>query len=256
MATRQPQASTPGRSVGIQLISSKAHERASVGPHKARRLAHEEHFRRVGRRLRIPEQSIDLWISATDYPLHLFMMAQLSGFFFCLVTAVLLGPGSAASALPPWRCTLNYAAATLTVSGTLWLMYAAWTLGPDFRLVAPRASFGAFVVMVTPISAAYIPFMFGREELTPFGSRLLLTLTLVPWTGTHAVFMSATVLGWERGPRHTPPWRFLLSCLLKTMRNMDAASDCVYVRVLWERVRTRLHVLQLPLRQSLSTARL
>ena len=135
-------------------------------------------------------------------------------------------------------------------------MYAAWTLGPDFRLVAPRASFGAFVVMVTPISAAYIPFMFGREELTPFGSRLLLTLTLVPWTGTNIMFISSTVLGWELGPRHTPPWRFLLSCLLKTMRNMDAASDCVYVRVLWERVRTRLHVLQLPLRQSLSTARL
>lgn len=242
MASRQPH-STSSRSVAIQPSSLQSHERASLGSHQAEISSNEEDFQRVAHWLGLSQQSIECWTSATDYPLHMFLIAQLNGFFFCLLTAVLLGPGSAASALSTWRRTLNYAAATLSVSGTVSLMYAAWILGPDFRLVAPRASLFAFVVMNFPVMAAFLPFIFTSEKLTPFGSRLVLTLTLAPWTGTNLAFFSATVLGWERGPRNNPPWRFLWSCLLKTTRNMDTVSDGLYVRVLWERVRAHLHML-------------
>ena len=192
-----------------------------------------QRFSALCRRLGINSHAEAAWIDATHQP---------SGYLAAMIAA-----NTAIIGLRVWlfvgaqgmqfeaRVSLQFLAVLNVVSDT-GLVVLMWQFGPSFHdghpIITKILTLGAYL---GSMPVYFVPLL-APERLVPFQSRFEFLICMAGSTIVDVIIGDFLINPTERPARHVTVWKYLTDGAFKSIRAVDAFSDMIYLRVLWEKV--------------------
>ena len=196
-----------------------------------------EQFNRFYRTFGVPNGARLDWLATSHWPLQYFMAASVmyATAFSLRAATFIYGAQELSAALRIRMQSIGSAScgSTLLSAVLVWFLGPSYIDRPPTRVLALVVLTLSFILMCT----LYFPPLFAPEDRVPFQSRFIFLLLMAPTQMCDHFIGTLTFVTNERAPPEARMWKVLTRAGVKTLRGMDAFSDIIYMRVLWEKVR-------------------
>ena len=196
-----------------------------------------EQFNHFCRTFSVPNGARMDWLATTHFPLKYFILQYLSmvTIFSLRAFTFIVGARELSDGLRIRTQSVAYASCTATFT----MAVLTWFIGPSFIDNPRTRSLGlvTFAVALFCLFTLNFPPLLSPEHGVPHQSRFAFLLLSAPMMLCDHLVGSLVFVTNERLPPDAPMWTILTRAGVKTLRGMDAFSDIIYMRVLWEKVR-------------------
>ena len=195
-----------------------------------------QQFEQFCKRWGVSERACQGWIASSDYPFCCFLLCFWAAAISIVLRSLIYIVGSWKL---PHALRIRYTAAAAAANMTSVIASTeTWRFGPLAATHAPWTIGPALLVHVALLYFLRTPPLFAPERRMPFQNRLLFLVGISAEVATDVVLTNTTLMSMQRGPPSTPVWKILSQVGIQTMRWADVFSDMIYIRVLWEKVRS------------------